>query len=85
MWCRRANSETDFRRLLPARCLKGAGGGGQRFPVHTFGFGSDHDAGAMHTIAEETGGVFSFVEAEDTVQVCVVDPPPLPGIDVAKI
>ena len=51
---------------------EGAGGGGQPFPVHSFGFGFDHDAGAMHTIAEETGGMFSFVEAEDTVQVALL-------------
>jgi Mg-chelatase subunit ChlD len=25
-------------------------------PIHTFGFGADHDAAAMHAIAEATGG-----------------------------
>ncbi|KAG8046386.1 hypothetical protein GUJ93_ZPchr0008g11711 [Zizania palustris] len=37
-------------------------------PVHTFGFGTDHDAAAMHTIAEETGGTFSFIENQAVVQ-----------------
>ncbi|CAI5459069.1 unnamed protein product [Closterium sp. Yama58-4] len=31
-------------------------------PVHTFGFGADHDAAALHAIAADTAGVFSFVE-----------------------
>jgi hypothetical protein len=30
-------------------------------PIHTFGFGAKHDAAALHTIAEATGGTFSFV------------------------
>lgn len=37
-------------------------------PVHTFGFGKDHDAAAMHTIAEATGGTFSFIENEAAIQ-----------------
>jgi hypothetical protein len=37
-------------------------------PVHTFGFGTDHDAAAMHAIAEMTGGTFSFIENEAVVQ-----------------
>ncbi|RLN42857.1 uncharacterized protein C2845_PM01G40520 [Panicum miliaceum] len=37
-------------------------------PVHTFGFGTDHDAAAMHTIAEATGGTFSFIEDEAAIQ-----------------
>ncbi|KAG2548620.1 hypothetical protein PVAP13_9KG214400 [Panicum virgatum] len=45
------------------------GGDGRRLaPVHTFGFGTDHDASAMHTIAEATGGTFSFVEDEAAIQ-----------------
>ncbi|CAO2195276.1 unnamed protein product [Urochloa humidicola] len=36
--------------------------------VHTFGFGVDHDAAAMHAIAEETGGTFSFIENHAVVQ-----------------
>jgi hypothetical protein len=36
--------------------------------IHTFGFGTDHDAAAMHTVAEETGGTFSFVENQAAIQ-----------------
>ncbi|KAJ8768849.1 hypothetical protein K2173_023753 [Erythroxylum novogranatense] len=43
---------------------------GTRFqiPVHAFGFGADHDADAMHSIAELSGGTFSFIEAENVIQ-----------------
>ncbi|OQU90497.1 hypothetical protein SORBI_3002G423000 [Sorghum bicolor] len=37
-------------------------------PIHTFGFGTDHDAAAMHAIAEATGGTFSFVGNEAAIQ-----------------
>ncbi|KAJ8631283.1 hypothetical protein MRB53_024606 [Persea americana] len=37
-------------------------------PVHTFGFGADHDAPAMHAISNSTGGTFSFIEAESAIQ-----------------
>ncbi|KAK1421627.1 hypothetical protein QVD17_24108 [Tagetes erecta] len=37
-------------------------------PIHTFGFGVDHDAHVMHYIAEHTGGTFSFIEAESMIQ-----------------
>ncbi|CAL4933716.1 unnamed protein product [Urochloa decumbens] len=37
-------------------------------PVHTFGFGADHDAAAMHAVAEETGGTFSFVQNQAAIQ-----------------
>ncbi|KAI4383793.1 hypothetical protein MLD38_009592 [Melastoma candidum] len=43
-------------------------GTGLRLPVHTFGFGTDHDATAMHSISETSGGMFSFIEAEDVMQ-----------------
>jgi hypothetical protein len=45
-----------------------AGGGGRTAPIHTFGFGTNHDAAAMHTIAEATGGTFSFVGNEAAIQ-----------------
>lgn len=44
------------------------GAGSRSAPVHTFGFGTDHDAAAMHTIAEATGGTFSFIEDEAAIQ-----------------
>ncbi|KAL3684307.1 hypothetical protein R1sor_002329 [Riccia sorocarpa] len=41
---------------------------GSQIPVHTFGFGEDHDAALMHSIAETSGGTFSFVQTESAVQ-----------------
>ncbi|KAK3157725.1 hypothetical protein QOZ80_2AG0127090 [Eleusine coracana subsp. coracana] len=37
-------------------------------PIHTFGFGTDHDAAAMHTIAEATRGTFSYIVNHEVVQ-----------------
>ncbi|EFJ25677.1 hypothetical protein SELMODRAFT_99409 [Selaginella moellendorffii] len=42
--------------------------GSERVPVHTFGFGSDHDPEAMLSIAEATGGSFCYVQEEFAVQ-----------------
>ncbi|KAF7051282.1 hypothetical protein CFC21_059534 [Triticum aestivum] len=56
----------NYRALVPGSLLSGAGH--RSTPVHTFGFGGDHDSSAMHTIAEETGGTFSFIEDEKVVQ-----------------
>ncbi|CDY52708.1 BnaC09g54360D [Brassica napus] len=39
-----------------------------RIPVHAFGFGADHDASLMHSIAENSGGTFSFIESETVIQ-----------------
>ncbi|KAL2652485.1 hypothetical protein R1flu_020613 [Riccia fluitans] len=41
---------------------------GSQIPVHTFGFGEDHDAALMHSIAEGSGGTFSFIQTESAVQ-----------------
>lgn len=37
-------------------------------PVHTFGFGSDHDSASMHAISDASGGTFSFIESVGIVQ-----------------
>ncbi|KAF7060598.1 hypothetical protein CFC21_067382 [Triticum aestivum] len=37
-------------------------------PIHTFGFGANHDAAALHTIAQATGGTFSFVGNQAAIQ-----------------
>ncbi|RCV34606.1 LOW QUALITY PROTEIN: hypothetical protein SETIT_7G172400v2 [Setaria italica] len=40
-------------------------------PIHTFGFGNNHDAAAMHVVAEAreaTGGTFSFMEDEAVIK-----------------
>ncbi|CAI9091118.1 OLC1v1026056C1 [Oldenlandia corymbosa var. corymbosa] len=39
-----------------------------KIPVHTFGFGADHDASSMHSISELSGGTFSFIETESVIQ-----------------
>ncbi|XP_074300390.1 E3 ubiquitin-protein ligase WAV3-like [Silene latifolia] len=39
-----------------------------KFPVHTFGFGSDHDASALHAISDGSGGTFSYIEAIEVIQ-----------------
>ncbi|XP_047319564.1 E3 ubiquitin-protein ligase WAV3-like [Impatiens glandulifera] len=39
-----------------------------RVPVHAFGFGTDHDAFALHSISEASGGTFSFIETEAVIQ-----------------
>ncbi|KAL8052015.1 hypothetical protein ABFX02_06G185000 [Erythranthe guttata] len=38
------------------------------FPVHAFGFGTDHDAVTMHAISDASGGTFSFIESYEMVQ-----------------
>lgn len=43
-------------------------GSGHQIPVHAFGFGTDHDAAALHSIAEISSGTFSFIEAENVIQ-----------------
>ncbi|KAI3882047.1 hypothetical protein MKX03_006257 [Papaver bracteatum] len=37
-------------------------------PVHTFGFGADHDPVMLHSIAESSKGTFSFIEDEGVIQ-----------------
>ncbi|XP_010483723.1 PREDICTED: uncharacterized protein LOC104762178 isoform X1 [Camelina sativa] len=53
---------TDYKALLPKEI------NGNRIPVHAFGFGTDHDASSMHSIAENSGGTFSFIESETVIQ-----------------
>uniref|UniRef100_A0ACD5V4T1 Uncharacterized protein n=1 Tax=Avena sativa TaxID=4498 RepID=A0ACD5V4T1_AVESA len=54
--------------LVPRYFARTSGSGDRTAPIHTFGFGSDHDAAAMHVVAEATGGTFSFIENEAVVQ-----------------
>ncbi|TVU30454.1 hypothetical protein EJB05_22079, partial [Eragrostis curvula] len=53
--------------LMPPS-LRGTVGGNKPGPVHTFGFGTDHDAAAMHAIAETTRGTFSYIVNHEVVQ-----------------
>ncbi|KAL0303491.1 UNVERIFIED_CONTAM: E3 ubiquitin-protein ligase WAV3 [Sesamum radiatum] len=63
----------EYLRLLPASiCPENRGTDNVRqletFPVHSFGFGSDHDPIAMHSISDASGGTFSFIESYEMVQ-----------------
>lgn len=60
-------SSIDGRRLLPGS-MRHRRYGEVQVPVHTFGFGADHDAATMHSISEVSGGTFSFIQAEAAVQ-----------------
>ncbi|XP_030472993.1 E3 ubiquitin-protein ligase WAV3-like isoform X1 [Syzygium oleosum] len=53
--------------LLPLS-INGSDNSGFQIPVHTFGFGTDHDSSAMHSISETSGGTFSFIETEAAIQ-----------------
>ncbi|KAK9280081.1 hypothetical protein L1049_013766 [Liquidambar formosana] len=57
----------DYQSLLPLSTHRN-GGTGLQIPVHSFGFGADHDAASMHAISETSGGTFSFIEAEGVIQ-----------------
>ncbi|KAK1409935.1 hypothetical protein QVD17_36466 [Tagetes erecta] len=63
---RKTGSQTDYQTLLPSSMQSKKDE--TRIPVHTFGFGMDHDASAMHSISEHSGGMFSFIEAENVIQ-----------------
>ncbi|XP_021732352.1 uncharacterized protein LOC110699172 [Chenopodium quinoa] len=62
-----AQSRTDYKSLLPNFIQQNSGTSFQ-IPVHTFGFGSDHDSVSMHSISEGSGGTFSFIETECVIQ-----------------
>lgn len=64
---RYSSSSLDGRRLLPGS-MRHRRYGEVQVPVHTFGFGADHDAATMHSISEGSGGTFSFIQAEAAVQ-----------------
>ncbi|KAH9292911.1 hypothetical protein KI387_041900 [Taxus chinensis] len=59
---------SDYHCLLPGSIRHASQHGFSSIPVHTFGFGSDHDATAMHSIAEASGGTFSSIETEGFIQ-----------------
>ncbi|CAL4920699.1 unnamed protein product [Urochloa decumbens] len=57
----------NYEALVPPPFLR-TGDGDWSAPIHTFGFGNDHDAAAMHVVAESTGGTFSYIENEAVIQ-----------------
>ncbi|KAK4779506.1 hypothetical protein SAY87_015612 [Trapa incisa] len=61
---RRVDSES----LLPDSVLQQNIPAVAKIPVHTFGFGVDHDATSMHSISRISGGTFSFIETENVIQ-----------------
>ncbi|KAL6857209.1 hypothetical protein ACP4OV_018591 [Aristida adscensionis] len=60
------HTATDYDVLVPPSLARAAGD--RSAPVHAIGFGTDHDAKAMHAVSELTGGTFSFVENQEAVQ-----------------
>lgn len=59
--------QPDYYLLLPLT-IHNENSSSFRIPVHTFGFGADHDASLMHSISEISGGTFSFIETESVIQ-----------------
>ncbi|CAD6243524.1 unnamed protein product [Miscanthus lutarioriparius] len=55
----------DYSSLVPSSILNHTF---RLVPVHGFGFGVDHDSDALHSIAEASGGTFSFIEDEGVIQ-----------------
>ncbi|KZV37384.1 hypothetical protein F511_01252 [Dorcoceras hygrometricum] len=60
-------NQPNYKLLLPSSVLPEESSG-FKIPVHTFGFGGDHDASSMHSISEISGGTFSFIETEGVIQ-----------------
>ncbi|CAL4941879.1 unnamed protein product [Urochloa decumbens] len=61
-----ASAGTNYASLVPPAFAHAAAS--RPAPIHTFGFGADHDPAAMHAVAAGTGGTFSFVKDEAAVQ-----------------
>ncbi|KAM0922173.1 hypothetical protein ACQ4PT_006392 [Festuca glaucescens] len=66
MMRRRDSKANNYEALIPPSFVRT--GGEWSAPIQTFGFGNNHDAAAMHVIAEATGGTFSFIENEAVIQ-----------------
>ncbi|XP_044378411.1 uncharacterized protein [Triticum aestivum] len=58
----------NYEELVPPSFARTGADGEWSAPIHTFGFGNDHDTAAMHAIADATGGTFSFIENEAVIQ-----------------
>ncbi|CAL4937587.1 unnamed protein product [Urochloa decumbens] len=65
---RTRDSVTNYDVLVPPSFVPTGAVGDWSAPIHTFGFGHNHDAAAMHAIAEATGGTFSYIENEEAIQ-----------------
>ncbi|KAG6788141.1 hypothetical protein POTOM_004195 [Populus tomentosa] len=67
------HNRLEYLKLLPTSIFPSNNASGEEsrqptFPIHTFGFGLDHDSAAMHSISDESGGTFSFIESIDILQ-----------------
>ncbi|EYU39684.1 hypothetical protein ABFS82_06G182100 [Erythranthe guttata] len=69
-----SHNRSYFSQLPPSIYPVGNNGGWPRekaetvIPVHSFGFGTDHDAVTMHAVSDASGGTFSFIESYEMVQ-----------------
>ncbi|CAI9111713.1 OLC1v1012003C1 [Oldenlandia corymbosa var. corymbosa] len=64
-------STANYPSLLPQSITNNNGNDGSnnlKIPVHTFGFGENHDASLMHSIAEMSRGTFSFIQDRAVIQ-----------------
>ncbi|KAG8065226.1 hypothetical protein GUJ93_ZPchr0004g39382 [Zizania palustris] len=55
----------DYKSLVPSSILNDEL---RMVPLHAFGLGADHDSDSLHSIAEASGGTFSFIEDEGVMQ-----------------
>ncbi|VAH49471.1 unnamed protein product [Triticum turgidum subsp. durum] len=55
----------DYSTLVPQSILNDTR---HMLPIHAFGFGADHDSDSLHSVAEASGGTFSFIEDEGVMQ-----------------
>lgn len=60
-------NQPNYGSLLPLSIHPGESSG-FKIPIHTFGFGTDHDSSSMHSISEISGGTFSFIETVGAIQ-----------------
>ncbi|XP_062226133.1 E3 ubiquitin-protein ligase WAV3-like isoform X2 [Phragmites australis] len=58
-------TSADHRPLVPSSIINDER---NMVPLHAFGFGADHDSDTLHSIAEASGGTFSFIEDEGVMQ-----------------
>ncbi|KAL3650167.1 hypothetical protein CASFOL_006570 [Castilleja foliolosa] len=59
---------SQYLHLFPATIVPTPQQEDAAFPVHSFGFGLDHDPVLMHAISDASGGTFSFIQSYEVVQ-----------------
>ncbi|KAK3022359.1 hypothetical protein RJ639_045310 [Escallonia herrerae] len=63
----KGHSHLNINQSLPASICPRSGKA-TIYPVHTFGFGLDHDSAMLNAISDASGGTFSFIKSIDMVQ-----------------